>query len=182
MSQQDPETKETTTTTTTKEQPNVAEKPKRTLPKLSTGWWVLIAVFAFFALLGVFAIGSAAVHMASNRATRAVGIYGEQGVIVQNDGNGFRTGGMMGGRRYLDDTSTTTTTTTTTTRLSGVVTAVDGSMITVAGNGTTNKVIVNDSTTYTGSTKPAAVNDTIIAVGTTSGDTFTATRVVLQRQ
>ena len=66
--------------------------------------------------------------------------------------------------------------------MSGVVTAVDGSIITVAGNGTTTKVTTTDSTTYTGDDKPAAVNDTIMVVGTTSGDTFTATRISLQRQ
>ena len=183
MAQQDPETTTKTSKTTTTEQPVIeqptpAQQPKRTLPKLSAAWWVLIALFGFFALLGLFAIGSAAMHLASDRSTRTITSYGTRGMMVQSDGASLRGGGMMGGRGGFDDSNTDTSTT----RVSGVVTSVDGTTITVAGNGTTTKVVVNDSTTYIGDDKPAAVNDTIMVVGTKSGDTFTATRVILQRQ
>jgi hypothetical protein len=62
--------------------------------------------------------------------------------------------------------------------MQGVVTAVNGSTITVAGNGATNTVTTNSSTQYTGGSK-AAVNDTIVAVGTTNNNVFTATRIII---
>lgn len=68
-------------------------------------------------------------------------------------------------------------------RLSGVVAAVSGSTITVAGNGQSTQVSVDDNTTYAGATKPAAVNDNITVTGTAgSNTTFTATAVRLVRQ
>lgn len=162
----------------TTDQPAAPSKVTRKFPRLSVGWWVILAVVAFFAVLGLCAAGSTVVHMATNTTTRVVGgIDGDRSFVTQTTGGGLRMGRMMGGRGDFDDTNTTSTT-----RVSGVVTAVDGSTITIAGNGTTVKVTVNDSTSYSGDDKPAAINDTIIAVGTTSGDTFTATRVVLQRQ
>lgn len=168
--------KKTTETTSVTEQPVMGAKTKRTVPALSTGWWVVLAVVAFFALLGAFAIGNAVMHMAVNRTTRVVtDVSGSRGMMFQDE-RGLRTGGMMGVRSDFDENTVSTT------RVSGVVTAVDGSTITVAGNGTTRKVIVNDSTVYVGDDKPAAVNDTIMVVGTTSGDTLTANRVMLQRQ
>ncbi len=69
------------------------------------------------------------------------------------------------------------------TRVSGVVTAVDGNNITVAGNGTTAKVTVSSNTTYSGSSEPAKVNDTITAVGAKDGSgTLIASSVYLSRQ
>lgn len=181
MSEQDQETQSDTQinkTDGTESQPAIEAEAKRTLPKLSTGWWAVIAALTFFAVLGLCAAGSAAVHMATDRSTRIMVRTDEgRGFMTQGNGSGLRTGGMMGGRGDFEDSTTASTT-----RVNGVVTAVDGSTITVAGNGTTTKVVVDGSTTYIGDDKPAAVNDTIMAMGTKSGDTFTATRVVLQRQ
>jgi endonuclease YncB( thermonuclease family) len=65
----------------------------------------------------------------------------------------------------------------------GVVTAVDGDTITVAGNGVTTKVLVSTNTTYTGSDKPAQVNDTIMAFGARDGsNNLVASTVRLSRQ
>lgn len=93
----------------------------------------------------------------------------------QAGGDGFR-GGMM--RGSLDENSTTSNT-----RFSGVVTAVSGDTITVAGNGATTKVLVSSNTTYTGGTEPAKVNDTITALGAKdSNDSLVASAVYLARQ
>lgn len=82
-------------------------------------------------------------------------------------------GGMMGGATNAADS----------TRVMGVVTAVDGDTVTVSGGGTTTKVVVNDSTTYTGSDKPAKVNDTIMAAGARQSDgSLLASTVRLSRQ
>ncbi len=86
--------------------------------------------------------------------------------------------GMMGARGGMQDETGMDSTD----RIAGVVTAVNGDTITVAGNGKTSKVTVTSTTTYGGAAKPAVVNDSILAFGTTSGDTFTATSVRLSRQ
>lgn len=93
------------------------------------------------------------------------------------DGYGPR-GGMMRGGWDSDDTSTSTSST----RLSGVVTAVSGDTITVAGGGTTTKVTATSSTNYTGSSEPAKVNDSIVVFGTQNSDgSLTATSIRLVR-
>ena len=61
-------------------------------------------------------------------------------------------------------------------RIEGVVTAVNGSSITVAGHGATNTVTTNSSTQYVGGSQPK-VNDTVVALGSISNDTFTATQI-----
>ena len=60
--------------------------------------------------------------------------------------------------------------------ITGVVTAVNGNQLTVAGNGTSSSVTINSSTQYTGASS-AAVDDTVVATGTSSGSSFTATHV-----
>jgi len=63
-------------------------------------------------------------------------------------------------------------------RLQGVVTAVNGSSFTLAGNGTTNTVQTNGSTQYQNG-NAVAVNDTVIVFGSVSNSTFTASQVVI---
>lgn len=166
----------------TTDQPVYAAKQKTQLPKLPTVWWVAIAILAFFAVLGLCAAGFTTVRMLSGKNGHAditSSAIGDRNFTSQRSGNGtMQGGGMMGPRGDFNDSTDSSGTT----RLNGVVTAVDGSTITVAGNGTTTKVVVNDTTTYTGDDKPAVVNDTIMVVGTKDGDTLTATRVVIQRQ
>lgn len=81
-------------------------------------------------------------------------------------------GGMMGNRYQMNDDD----------HVSGVVTALNGSVLTVAGNGATKKVMINDSTEYYGAAQPIKVNDSVRIMGTTSGETFTATRIMISRQ
>ena len=156
-------------------------KTKRSIFTQVPVWgWVVMSAAAFFALLGFVAVGYAAIHNIFNKddivRTRGTGDYALRDDQV-GSGSGTRGlgNGMMGGFGMRDDTNTTS-------RVSGVVTAVDGDTITVAGYGTTTKVKVTSSTTYSGSSEPAAVNDTITAFGSTSDDVLTARPIRLSRQ
>lgn len=91
--------------------------------------------------------------------------------------------GMSGDRTYnvrqsSSDGLTTTTTNTTYTQTEGVVTAVNSDTIVVAGGGKTQTIKTNSSTTYANDTK-AAVNDTVVVIGTKDGDTITATQIAV---
>ena len=79
-------------------------------------------------------------------------------------------------RHSTSDGLTTTTTNQTFTQTQGVVTAVNGDSITVAGGGKTQVIKTNGDTTYMDNEKPA-VNDTVVIVGTKDGDTITATEI-----
>lgn len=77
--------------------------------------------------------------------------------------------GMRMGRRFANPNES---------RIQGVVTAVNGSTLTVSGGGATNTVTVSGSTQYTNGTK-AAVNDSVVVFGTVNNGSFTASRIVL---
>lgn len=178
--------------------PEIAlEKPtpkNHRAPKFSASivpvWgWVVGAFVVLFALVGFVASGYALIHGVKNdaststRSGRDYALRGDQFGNVSNensngstDGTTGMTGGPGGGFGMMRGESGNSST-----RISGVVTAVDGDTLTVAGNGTTVTVKVTDSTTYSGSSKPATVNDSIVAVGTTSDDVFTATSIRLTR-
>lgn len=100
------------------------------------------------------------------------GVYGQRGSMTNGGGFGRGAGFNNAGTDSANST-----------RVSGVVTAVDGSTVTVAGNGTTTKVTVSSSTTYVGSSQPAQVNDTIMASGARDGSgNLVAATVRLSRQ
>lgn len=69
-----------------------------------------------------------------------------------------------------------------TTLVSGVVTVIDGNTLTVAGSGTTKQVKTTDTTEYYGAAQQVKVNDSVRIIGTTEGEAFTATRVMISRQ
>lgn len=138
-----------------------------------------------FLMYGAFLAGQKSVDVDRGRLFTMRSLNGDielmPGQIGNNgsttDGYGPR-GGMMRGGWDSDDTSTSTSST----RLSGVVTAVSGDTITVAGGGTTTKVTATGSTNYTGSSEPAKVNDSIVVVGTQNSDgSLTATSIRLVR-
>ncbi len=111
--------------------------------------------------------------------------FGGQMMTQRQSGGYSARGGMMddGFGRGMRGGASSDTNSASSTRVMGVVTVVDGDVITVAGNGTTTKVTVNDNTTYTGDDKPAKVNDTIMAVGARdSSDNLVAATVRLSRQ
>lgn len=63
-------------------------------------------------------------------------------------------------------------------RISGVVTSVNGSSFTVAGDGSTNTVQTNSSTQYQNGSS-VKTNDSVVVFGTTNNGTFTASSVVI---
>lgn len=62
--------------------------------------------------------------------------------------------------------------------VSGVVTNVNGSSFTVAGNGSTQQVSTDSSTQYQ-SGNQVKVNDTVVVYGTTTNNTLTATQIII---
>ena len=60
----------------------------------------------------------------------------------------------------------------------GVVTQVNGDHFSVAGNGATKDVQTDSSTQYTGGSE-VKVNDTVVIMGTTTNNQFTAERIVI---
>lgn len=164
----------TNNVTTENAQPSV-DKPDVVWYKPEHRPFVLTGLIIIFVLL----IGVA--FAAGHHAWQREGAFGgRQFTSVQFLPNGMRTysGDLRGGMMYGGDGSTASNT-----RVSGVVTAVDGSTITVAGNGTTTKVTVSSNTTYSGSAEPAKVNDSITAVGAKDGSgTLIASSVYLSRQ
>lgn len=63
-------------------------------------------------------------------------------------------------------------------RLTGVVTAVNGSSFTIAGDGATNTVTTNSSTQWQGASS-VKTNDSVVVLGNLSNNTFTATEVAV---
>lgn len=158
---------------------------KKAIRRFSVWSWLVVAVVGFFAVIGIVAVGYATLHglkddSDASRFSRGSGDYNLRD--DQTGGNSTMRGGMMEGNRGGFGMMGGDTSVSSSTRVSGVVTGVDGDIITVAGNGTTVSVKVTDSTKYTGSSKPAAANDTITAFGTTDDGVLTATSVRLVRQ
>jgi hypothetical protein len=60
----------------------------------------------------------------------------------------------------------------------GVVTAVSGSNFTIGGSGASTSIVTSSSTTYQ-SGNTVKLNDSVVVIGTKSGDTITATRVII---
>lgn len=138
--------------------------------------FVLLAAVFFSLLCAAFVLGKRADDRTDLNAPRF-----DSGRMMMRDDSGGRNGGMRGG--MMGDSTDSNESATTSTRVMGVVTAVDGDTITVAGNGATTKVTVSDNTTYSGDEKPAKVNDTIMAFGARdSGDNLVASTVRLTRQ
>lgn len=127
------------------------------------GW--LYGAGAFLILMVVFILG-----MSVNAHRRPVYKQGMMtaGLMAPGGERGIRTHGMFGDS--IDATSGT--------RLHGVVTAVNGSTFTVAGNGATKEVSTNSSTQFSGGDQ-VKVNDSVLVAGTNNNGTFTATQVVI---
>jgi hypothetical protein len=122
--------------------------------------WV---VLAFVVIAGVLLIGAAR-HLAENRDL-AMQKFARVGA-------GYGAGPMMrhGLRTFVGGP-----------QVDGVVTAVNGNKLTVAGGGTTTEVDTSGSTQYTNA-GAVAVNDTVVATGTFSGNVLTATHITVNPQ
>lgn len=142
--------------------------------------WVVIVGFVVLILLVVAAIVVAHSVHEDNLDNRSQ-------AMDRRDGNGFGFGysydgygGYPNGSLYTQTSNsnglTTTTTTTRYTYTTGVVTQVNSGSIVVAGNGQSQTIAIDPSTTYDG-TKPA-VNDTVYVIGTAdSNGKITATEI-----
>lgn len=122
-------------------------------PAIAAG---LVLVFSFIASL--FAIGMAAHHLDRDR-----------GGLAGLHQRGLRAGGPIGlGDRISGSQN----------HLFGVVTSVNGSSFTLAGNGSTNDVETNSSTQYQNGSQ-VKVNDSVVVLGTTNNGKFTASRIFI---
>jgi hypothetical protein len=131
--------------------------------------WVVGALVAVIVLLAGGFIGSIAVNR--HRRVEATVMSGVMGNGFESAGRMGRDGGMRGNGMRGGMNSNQQ-------RLSGVVTALGTDSFTLAGNGITNTVKTNNDTDYNNATK-VAVNDSVVAVGTTSNGTFTASAVYI---
>ncbi len=141
---------------------------------------VLLLVGVLFVLGGMFAAGRHAAYMRNENAF-VRGDYSRVGTELSTGGFG----GQMGfrGSMMYGDQGGPSSAPVNNTRVRGVVTVMDGSTITVAGDGMIIKVSVSSNTTYGGSSEPAKVNDSILAVGAKdSSGTLVASNVYLTRQ
>lgn len=163
--------------TTPVETPVITPEPVQTVAaaeKKPTNplWWVLgTALGILVILLLASAIKNALDYSHAVRTTSADRDY--RGGYNDRFEGGMGRGGMMMTGQGATNSST---------RITGVVTTVDGTKLTVAGNGTTKTVETNDSTQYYGAAQPVKVNDSVMVYGTTANDVFTATRITIQRQ
>ncbi len=152
------------------EEPNIEETKTVESPAIHEHSWhyhnrLPIIVGAVLLALVVFGLGAAAGRVGNRIANFKQGIP-----AIARDGGlrgGHRSGGFAG--KLRDDNSQV---------LRGVVTSVSDIELKIAGNGATNTITLNSSTSYTNGSK-AAVNDSVIVEGTTNNGTFTATRVVI---
>lgn len=136
--------------------------------------WPLIAVGVIATVLIVAVVAVGWLQLESlHRTTRVASRYGMQ----QNDtnfGNNGNQGGYYGSGGSMRGRTTRPT-------LSGVVTAVTDSTVTVSGNGKQVTVDKTSSTAVSGDSTTIAVNDTVLVYGTTASDgTVTATRIVVR--
>jgi hypothetical protein len=140
--------------------------------------WVIGIVAAVVALYVVIVIGGLWLfHVVNNRAASMGGVNQHTSMMGYGDAPG-----QVSGQQTFTQTATTsdgltsTSTTTTYTQTQGVVTAVNGDSIIVAGGGKTQTIKTTSSTAYVNNMKPA-VNDTVVIIGTKDGNTITATQV-----
>lgn len=137
------------------------EAERRSESKL--GWYIALIVAAVV----IFMLGVLVDH--------AVNYHNANRVFVSSNVSMPRTGSFRG--NYYGSPSVSSNQV----QISGVVTAVNGSTFTVAGNGTNNTVQTNSNTQYYNATK-VSLNDSVAVVGTTNNGTFTASQVIINNQ
>lgn len=150
--------------TTTKSSTTPKSSDVATTNTVSPLWWVLGTLVVV--TLVIFTAGATRQLLSQRDNSRADHNFG----FGMDDRHMMR-GGMMHDDLASDDS-----------HVGGVVTNISGSTLTIAGNGTTKKVTVNDSTEYYGAAQPVKINDSVQIIGTTSNDTFTASRIMISRQ
>lgn len=152
---------------------DIDEESFRRHRRLVVTLWVVGAVVAVLVFIaGLFVVRAIFEYRTSSRYPG----------FVQTETSHIRVTSPFGYSRFMQTSSDNNTVNTTVyTSLTGVVTAVNGDNIIVAGDGKQTTITTNSSTTYDGDVKPK-VNDTVTVIGTTAGDTTTATEIgVLNR-
>ena len=130
-----------------------AQTPSPLNPSWRNPWVIIAAAFLILVLLA----GVAAVH----RAATVIGFKGPRQMAIAPGGRMFRA--------YVNPNGS---------NLTGVVTAINGDKLTIAGNGTTSTVSTTSSTQYVGASQ-VAIDDTVMISGTTASGTLTATQIVI---
>jgi hypothetical protein len=167
------EQNEITETLTAK--PTSAARSNAPQPVSRKTWIIVSSVVGGLVLLIVVSMalamfGLRAMHYDNDRF-----IGGERPAAI-NEQFGQMRGDRMGAMGYATVQSNTS-------RINGVVTKIDGSMLTVAGYGTTSTVKTTDTTTFYGSATNVGVNDTVTVLATKASDgSLTATSVGISRQ
>jgi hypothetical protein len=131
--------------------------------------WMIAAGLAFLLLCGLAALITLA-HILRHGET-----YNMTGTHMMTYDNNETSDGNRSGRGYSTPHVDGTT-------VQGVVTAITADGFTVAGNGMTKEVKTNGSTIFNTANNKVAVNDTVRVSGVTSGDSFTATRVMVENR
>lgn len=161
------------TTTTIANEAKVAQPAQQTAKTIHPLWWILAAAIALFIAILLAAAAkqlfyrgpiTGSTNQMSSNSMMHCGRFGDRTRMR---------GGMMDDNEQLPSNSI---------RVSGVVTAIDGMKLTIAGYGASKIVEINDKTEYYGAAQPVKVNDTVMISGTSSGDTFTASRITIRRQ
>lgn len=157
-----------------KEEQKVAGNNKFISMRAHNGW--LYGLLAVLAVAVVFAAGMTAARYHDDRVAIKRSIAAG---FIEGDGFGAKEhgfmmfGGHMGGQALGESITINGQT-----RASGVVTGVNGSNFTIAGSGAVANVTTNSSTSYQNGNQ-VKQNDTVVVLGTSSNNTLTATRVVI---
>ena len=148
-------------------------------PKKPTPKWVLWVVVGVVALYAVFMLAAfMLIHAFKDVDMSEFAPTDQQTTEWSSHRPSFAHERSYTVQNSSSDGLTTTTTNKTYTQTQGVVTAVNGDSIVVAGGGKTQTIKTNDATKYEDDTKPV-VNDTVVVVGTKDGDTITATQIAV---
>jgi len=141
------------------------EQPKDDKDKSKYPSWGVGMAIAIIAIIVVALAGGALIDHAMNQNRFQIRTVGNGGFITRTN---FSTGFASSG--YVSSSNSA--------NISGVVTAVNGTSFTVAGNGATNTVQTNSNTQYVNASK-VAVNDSVVISGSINNGTFTASQVVV---
>jgi hypothetical protein len=157
------ETKDSETKTVSKTRNTWIEKPGKE-------WLYVLA--AVIVVLLAYGIGyAAATNHYDNQKVTTRGFYARSmgdGPVTIGHGGAMMGSGQYGTRTMFEDSD----------HFHGVVTAVSGANFTIAGSGASTNVVTSGSTSYQNG-NAVKQNDSVIIEGSKSGDTITATKVII---
>jgi hypothetical protein len=153
----------------------IKDKDSKPVAHDKKNWRGLIITLAILGVILLFLIGAGAYMLFNNSSDYSdVSNRGFRETRMMQR-MAYNSGSDLGYGSYQQTTATNDSVTTTIYNyVRGVVVAVNGDNIVIAGNGKQTTIKTNASTMYT--TKPV-VNDTVTVVGTTTDSTITATEI-----